>query len=396
MDAGWFLEKTAESVVPEWGPTSSWGLPTSNSTTIQGLTINWVNANQTTPLASLTAEEQMIVKGLNSEWMSSCLKLIQDSFGMNFEESGTSVKSIDLQFHSSTRGASNPALSSSTLAAVGSSSVGGVTNALTLIVNMDYYDNILANDVNGATTSAGAGYLDRTLAHEFTHAVMAANVNNFSNLPLYIKEGMAELVHGIDDERINTIKRLTQSGSYSTMENLLTDYSVTNSTQYTGNGTDPYGGGYILLRYLAKQGSTMDRMMNDITFQVGTKANQAIKIGFADMRAQSLGLREANGENLSLATRDKATVAIHVLDTAVRKALDQQTTIGAILSRLEYTSANLVTANENTQFSESTIRDADMAKEMTEYTRNNVLMQSAQSMLAQANQNSSNVLSLLQ
>ena len=63
---------------------------------------------------------------------------------------------------------------------------------------------------------------------------------------------------------------------------------------------------------------------------------------------------------------------------------------------MEYTSNNLTTASENVQSSESTIRDADMAKEMTEYTKNNVLLQAAQSMLSQANQNSSAVLSLLQ
>ena len=66
------------------------------------------------------------------------------------------------------------------------------------------------------------------------------------------------------------------------------------------------------------------------------------------------------------------------------------------MSRLSYTSSNLTTASENVQASESTIRDADMAKEMTEYTKSNVLAQSAQSMLAQANQNASGVLSLLQ
>ena len=85
-----------------------------------------------------------------------------------------------------------------------------------------------------------------------------------------------------------------------------------------------------------------------------------------------------------------------ILDNAIEKVLDQQTTIGAIESRLKYTQANLTTASENTVSAESVIRDADMAKEMTEYTKNNVLMQAAQSMLAQANQNSSGVLSLLQ
>ncbi|MBQ8697741.1 MAG: flagellin, partial [Schwartzia sp.] len=133
-----------------------------------------------------------------------------------------------------------------------------------------------------------------------------------------------------------------------------------------------------------------------VTFQVGTKANQAIKVGFSDMRAEGLGLKDKNGKTLSVATRQAATNAIHVIDQAITKALDQQTTIGALESRLEYTSSNLVLNSENTQSSESTIRDADMAREMAEYTKNNILLQGAQSMLAQANQNSSSVLSLLQ
>ena len=135
---------------------------------------------------------------------------------------------------------------------------------------------------------------------------------------------------------------------------------------------------------------------NAISLQVGAKANQSIKVGLTDMRSEALGLKGADGTKLNIATQANANAAITVLDNALQKALDQQTTIGAVEARLEYTAANLTTASENVTASESTIRDADMAKEMTEYTKNNVLMQAAQSMLAQANQNSSNVLSLLQ
>ena len=135
---------------------------------------------------------------------------------------------------------------------------------------------------------------------------------------------------------------------------------------------------------------------NAMVLQVGTKANQSIKVGLTDMRAEALGLQSSTGANIQIGTQVQANAAINVLDNAVQKALDQQTTIGSVESRLEYTSANLTTASENVQSSESTIRDANMAKEMTEYTKNNVLMQAAQSMLAQANQSSSSVLSLLQ
>jgi flagellin len=135
---------------------------------------------------------------------------------------------------------------------------------------------------------------------------------------------------------------------------------------------------------------------NAITLQVGTKANQSIKVGLTDMRAEALGLQSSTGATIQIGTQKQANAAINVLDNAVQKALDQQTTIGSVESRLEYTSSNLTTSSENVQSSESTIRDADMAKEMTNYTKNNVLLQAAQSMLAQANQSSSSVLSLLQ
>ena len=135
---------------------------------------------------------------------------------------------------------------------------------------------------------------------------------------------------------------------------------------------------------------------NAINLQVGTKANQTIRIGLTDMRSEALGLKSSDGETISVATQKNANAVINVLDNALQKALDQQTDIGAVQMRLEMTSQNLVTSSQNVQASESTIRDADMAKEMTEFTKNNILLQAAQAMLAQANQSSSSVLSLLQ
>lgn len=101
-------------------------------------------------------------------------------------------------------------------------------------------------------------------------------------------------------------------------------------------------------------------------------------------------------DDISVTTKHNANISIRVLDGAIDYALDQATQIGSYLQRLEYTASNVTTMGENVQSAESTIRDADMAKEMTDYTKFNVLTQSAQIMLAQANQNSSGVLSLLQ
>lgn len=140
---------------------------------------------------------------------------------------------------------------------------------------------------------------------------------------------------------------------------------------------------------------------NALTLQIGTKSNQSINVGLSDMRAKALGLQGTDAttgvvKNIDITTRDNANVAINVLDTAITKVLSEQTKIGSVESRLDYTSANLTTASENVSAAESTIRDANMAKEMTEFTKNNILMQASQAMLAQANQSTQNVLSLLQ
>ena len=114
-----------------------------------------------------------------------------------------------------------------------------------------------------------------------------------------------------------------------------------------------------------------------------------------DMRATALGLKGSDGNILSISTKNDANAAINVLDNVLQKVLDQQSIIGAALSRLERTSTNLTTMITDDQSSESTIRDADMAKEMTNYTKYNLLTQTSQAMLAQANQKPNDVLFLL-
>ena len=150
---------------------------------------------------------------------------------------------------------------------------------------------------------------------------------------------------------------------------------------------------FSVLQFAANEQSGVD---NSLKIHVGAAAGQTISVSLLDMRAEALGLQGADAKVLNVSTPEKANAAISAFDYALAKALDMATTIGAIEARLDYTANNLTTSSENVQSAESTIRDADMAKEMTNYTKNNVLLQAAQSMLAQANQNSSAVLSLLQ
>lgn len=132
-----------------------------------------------------------------------------------------------------------------------------------------------------------------------------------------------------------------------------------------------------------------------LSFQVGTESNVATKFALTDMRALALGLK-GDKQTLSISSQRDANAAIAVLDNAVNKVLDQQTTIGAALARLDFTATNLTTSTENVQAAESTVRDADLARELTNYTRDRLLSQSSQAMLAQANQQPEDALGLLQ
>ena len=440
--------------------------------------------------------KEIIIRALNTEWLENSLNLIEQSFGMNFEENGTSVKEMSVHFDEGVGGDMADAL-----AWVAFSQTNGIADTLELHINMDKYRYLIKSEsnVDGKTSLSTADLLDRTIAHEMTHAVMAANITdmNTENMPLYTLEGAAELVHGIDDTRKaglqsfdGTIERnssgttpytegyiyyrylarqsggtpqeilkrymrvldeqggtaldaavaAASKGKYNTNDELLSaiqsDFSAAGSAtaflkDYCGIDLDNLDTGSLLgydasktvvktaKSVIPEGGSTRfwyypdsDRTsinglevvwpgyskgVMPFSLQVGTKANQNIKIAFGDLTAEGLGLKAADGGGkVSVATRYKANEAIALLDQSLRKALSQQTMIGAIESRLEYTASNITTSLENTQNSESTIRDADMAKEMTDYTKNNVLLQAAQSMLAQANQNSSSVLSLLQ
>lgn len=132
-----------------------------------------------------------------------------------------------------------------------------------------------------------------------------------------------------------------------------------------------------------------------LSFHVGADANFATKFALTDMRTKALGLRGSDGTIISISTKEDANATINVLDNVLTKVLDQQSDIGAAIARLERTATNLRTEYTDDQASESVIRDADMATEMAGYLKYNVLSQASQAMLAQANQNPMDVLSLI-
>lgn len=126
------------------------------------------------------------------------------------------------------------------------------------------------------------------------------------------------------------------------------------------------------------------------TFLIGANAGQSIDFQTKSLTSSSLGI-----SNLDYATRDSANSAISIIDTAIERVSSARSYFGSIQNRLEHTIKNLDTSSENLQASESRIRDVDMAKEMMSFTKNNILQQAAQAMLAQANQTPQSVLQLL-
>lgn len=127
--------------------------------------------------------------------------------------------------------------------------------------------------------------------------------------------------------------------------------------------------------------------------QVGANANQTIKVEI-DALKSVVGSSLVAG--LKTKTATNAQSAITVVQNSIEKLSELRSKLGAVQNRLEHTVANLDNISENTQSSESRIRDTDMAEEMVQYSKNNILQQAGQSMLAQANQANQGVLSLLQ
>ena len=130
---------------------------------------------------------------------------------------------------------------------------------------------------------------------------------------------------------------------------------------------------------------------------IGANMDQRTQVYIGTMSASALGLRSVGTEEImSLESPDDANRAIGTLDEALKKINKQRADLGAYQNRLEKTVVGLDIGAENLQASESRIRDTDMAKEMVDFTKNQVLTQAGTAMLAQANQSSQNVLSLLQ
>jgi len=138
----------------------------------------------------------------------------------------------------------------------------------------------------------------------------------------------------------------------------------------------------------------LDGSFTSKNLQVGALQNQSIGISINKMSASGLSLG-VSGSALKVSSFSSAGATMTLVQNAIDTVSTERAKLGAIQNRLEHTIANLDTTSENTSSAESRIRDTDMAREMVNYSKNNILAQAGQSMLAQANQSTQGVLSLL-
>ncbi len=232
-DAGSGTVKTATTIIPCEGDAD---YPSGSSFTVDGLTIYGIPAKN-----RLTAAQQYVVQGLYSWWIRDALALINESYGYSYTDANTTNSRLKLKFINATEGDEADMLAYVSY----DGSDGKEWESRVLCVNMAHFNKIDTSDRHG-TVEDGL-QLDRTLVHELVHGLMASNVNYFYDLPTFLAEGgTAELIHGIDDERRYNI--IAYAKNPEVFEKIL-------RSTFTESAIEVYAGGYIFMRYFAKQAS---------------------------------------------------------------------------------------------------------------------------------------------
>ena len=202
---------------------------------------------------------------------------------------------------------------------------------------------------------------------------------------------------GISDTDVTVITKetaYTKIGQELTLANNIGTNAGDQASLAAPTGADRKVGNDTYRDFVINKGKADVKETLNVGLHVGADAdmNNKITIGIDAMDSSSLGIK---GLNVKDSTGSAATYAIDAIADAVAKVSAQRSALGAVQNRLEHTINNLDNVVENTTSAESQIRDTDMADEMVKYSKNNILQQAGQSMLAQANQSNQGVLSLL-
>jgi len=240
------------------------------------------------------------------------------------------------------------------------------------LLNTTFTGNVAASAGVVATANTGA---DKSMTLAFTAAGTAGDTVTVGGKTYELST--AANIQKVASGNVAVVIGADNAGTASNLAVALQNNGVASATAATGT---------ITIADLTEIGSKL-------TFQIGdsTSSDQQVSLSVGDMSSKGLGLT-----GVSVATQDTALKAIDTISTAINTVSTTRADLGALQNRLEHTVNNLGTTSENLTSAESRIRDVDMASEMMEMTKNQVLAQAAQSMLAQANQQPQNVLKLLQ
>ncbi|MFJ7471100.1 flagellin [Peribacillus frigoritolerans] len=321
----------------------------------------------------LQRQRELATQGANDTNTAEDRKNIQDEM----DQLGKEIDRIATTTQFNTKGLLDGSMDKTTVAAANVNSndslgaSGRVATALTALTDKDgnslgiqATDKIeisYVKDGQTSTTTVTAGTLtvgdldtaDFTLADTGVPATQGVTATATAN-------GSTGAVHGIT-YTVKDASGNVKSGA----SNALSSFSET--TQATDNNSD-----------------------GSATFQIGANTGQNINLAIKDMGSSALGVKD-----LKVGNQGQANVAVKVIDEAITKVSAQRSSLGSVQNRLEHTINNLSTSSENLTAAESRVRDVDMAKEMMTQTKNSILSQAAQAMLAQANQQPQGVLQLL-
>jgi len=351
------------------------------------ITVNWQNLS--------TADQATITAGTaasaSTTAQNSAVNLIVNTINTAIDQSGTNVAHVSgyvtsagsLSIQSGTAGV-NSAVNVDTTAASGvlEKAMGSTVKS----AGADLYSGSSVTggasfniNINGIQMQVATGASTNYTSGTTSLAVVATDMQTSINAAITTYNGNAGLTAGqtgyINAVEVNAtndgrLQVLSESGpiNFSDMSGKTTTSDLGLNTAQTSSSS---GGG--------------------LTFQIGANAGQTLTFGIDDMRSAALGLSNVNVDSTT-----SASAAITAIDAATAKVSAERSKLGAIQNRLTDTISNLGTSSQNITSAEADIRDVDMASEMTNFQKNNVLQQAATSMLAQANQQPQNVLKLLQ
>ena len=255
----------------------------------------------------------------------------------------------------------------------------------TAIKGLSAGDAVSGKDASGHTINYTVGVKDDPAQNTYTVETILEKLGDMNGALLDVK-GTKTAAIGNDDGDDSTIS--AQEAYSKIAKELATASSIGTDSPATvkGDGTG---------KFTIKQGTVSVKNSLSFSLHVGADADMTNKINvdIESMSSAGLGIK---GINVKDDSGIAATYAIDAIADAISKVSSQRSSLGAVQNRLEHTISNVDNVVENTTSAESRIRDTDMASEMVNYSKNNILAQAGQSMLAQANQSNQGVLSLLQ